>query len=77
METVAVGGTGVRLFVYKKIDTITTSGDTINVTLTKTVRLSFTGSGTALGFMAANKLFLFIGTDHTAEPSKSRKVTSL
>jgi len=73
----AVGGTGVRLFVYKKTDTITTSGDTINVTLTKTVRLSFTGSGTALGFMAANKLFLFIGTDHTAEPSKSRKVTSL
>jgi hypothetical protein len=73
VEDAAVGGTAVSLFVYKETDTITTSGDTINVTLTKTVSLALTGGSTALGFMAANNHFLPIGTDQTAEAVEVKK----
>lgn len=73
VEDVAAGGSGVSLFVYKKIDTITTSGDTISVTLTKTVSLPLTGGSTASGFMAANKSFLFAGTDQSQAAVEVKK----
>jgi len=73
VEDVAAGGTGVSLFVYKKTDTITTSGDTLSVTLTKTVSLPLTGGSTASGFMAANKSFLFMGSNQTAEAVEVKK----
>jgi hypothetical protein len=56
-------GTGVNLVVYKKTDTITSSDDTVSVTLFKTVSLPLTGGTTAITSMAANTKFLFIGTD--------------
>ncbi len=59
----AVGGTAVNLVVYKKTDTITSSSDTVSVTLFKTISLPLTGGTTAITSMAANPKFLFIGTD--------------
>jgi len=57
------GGTGVNLNVYKKTDTISSSSDTVSVTLFKTISLPLTGGSTAITSMAANNKFLFIGTD--------------
>jgi hypothetical protein len=58
------GGDGVALYVYKKVDTITATSDSITVTLYKTVNLtSLTGGTTATAFLAANTNFLFIGTN--------------
>ena len=51
------------LYVYKKTDVITPSNDTVNVNLFATIPLSFAADSTASCFMAANKRFLFIGTD--------------
>ena len=56
-------GTGVNLNVYKKTDTISSSSDTVSVTLFKTISLPLTGGSTAITSMAANTKFLFIGTD--------------
>ena len=56
-------GNGVVLNIYKKTDTIDVSDDTIKVSLFKTVNLPLTGGSQALCSMAANKKFLFIGTD--------------
>jgi len=56
-------GNGVVLNVYKKTDTIDVSDDTINVSLFKTVNLPLTGGSQALCSMAANRKFLYIGTD--------------
>ena len=39
---VAYGGNGVALYVYKKVDTITPSSDSVSVTLYKTVTLPLT-----------------------------------
>jgi hypothetical protein len=55
----------VVLYVYKKVDTITASSDSVSVTLTKTINLSLTGGNTALASMAANGKFLFVGTNQT------------
>ncbi len=57
------GGSSVKLYVYKKVDTITSTFDTTTVTLSKTLTLPLTGSSTALTSMAANTGFLFIGTN--------------
>lgn len=57
------GGSSVKLYVYKKVDTISSSFDTTTVTLARTVTLPLTGSSTALVSMAANSGFLFIGTN--------------
>jgi hypothetical protein len=59
-------GTGVTLYIYKKTDTVTSSTDTVSVTLSKTITLPLTGGSTAQCFMAANGTILFIGTDQSA-----------
>jgi hypothetical protein len=57
------GSSPVQLYVYKKTDTVTSSYDTVSVTLAHTVDLSLTGGSTALCSMAANSTLLFIGTN--------------
>ncbi|MFY9561633.1 MAG: hypothetical protein WAQ52_15475 [Terriglobales bacterium] len=64
---VASNGADVVLYVYKKTDTITAQTDTVSVTLDKTVNLPLIGGTDALCSMAANKGFLFIGTDRTPQ----------
>ena len=66
-------GTGVTLFVYKKTDTITSSSDTVAVTLLNTLPLSLTGGATAVCSMAANTGFLFIGTDQSPQGLRVQK----
>lgn len=74
-------GNGVTLNVYKKTDTITTSFDTVSVTLFRTVTLPLIGGSGAKSFMAANKGFLFIGTDQSPQaveiPKNNLKVTPI
>jgi hypothetical protein len=53
----------VVLYVYTKVDTITTNSDTVTVTLSQTITLPLVGDFPAQTSMAANKQFLFIGTD--------------
>jgi len=53
----------VVLYVYTKVDTITTDTDTVTVTLSQTITLPLVGDFPAQTSMAANKRFLFIGTD--------------
>jgi hypothetical protein len=65
MDVAAGSGTDVVLYVYKKTDVITPSYDTATVSLTATVPLPITGGGSARGSMAANKGFLFVGTDQS------------
>lgn len=55
---------GVELYVYKKTDTITSSTDTVSVTLAHTISLSSLIGGTSANcFMVANGTYLFLGTD--------------
>ena len=58
-----VNGDGVALYVYKKVDTVTSSDDTVSVTLFKTVSLPLTGGSATVASMAASNKFLFIGTN--------------
>jgi hypothetical protein len=67
------GASAVKLYVYKKTDTVSASFDTVTVTLSKTVTLPLTGSSTAECFMAANRSFLFIGTNQTAIGAEVQK----
>ena len=68
------GGNQVALRVYKKIDTITSSDDTVTVTLFKTVILSaLVGGKTAVVSMAANPKFVFIGTNLGSQVQYVRK----
>ena len=60
------GSSNVTLYIYKKVDTISASFDTVTVTLAHTVALPLTGGSAATCFMAANSRFLFIGTDQTS-----------
>lgn len=55
-------GNGVALYVYKRVDTITASDDSIALTLTNTVSLPLVGGGGTVAYMAANSNSLFIGT---------------
>jgi|CZKK01.1.fsa_nt_gi hypothetical protein len=55
--------TSVILYIYQKTDTITSSNDSVSVTLSKTIDLSLTGGSAALISMAANSKFLFVGTN--------------
>jgi hypothetical protein len=57
------GANEVALYVYKKVDTITQSDDTVTVTLFKTITLPLTGGTATVAYMAANPTFLFIGTN--------------
>ena len=53
----------VVLYVYTKVDAITATSDTVTVTLSRTISLPLIGDFPAQTSMAANKRFLFIGTD--------------
>jgi hypothetical protein len=58
----------VVLYVYTKVDTITTDSDTVTVTLSQTISLPLVGgisNGPNQTSMAANKQFLFIGTSQS------------
>jgi hypothetical protein len=66
-------GTGVKLYVYKKTDTITSSFDTISVSLVKSVTLPLTGGATAKCSMAANTGYLCIGTDQSPQGVRVQK----
>lgn len=63
----------VYLYVYKKTDTITSTSDTVKVTLFKTVTLPLTGGSTASASMAANTKFLFIGTNQSTQSVRLQK----
>jgi len=69
------GGNGVDLYVYKKVDTITSTFDTVSVTLFKIVTLPLTGGKTATASMAANTNFLFIGTNQSTQSVSVKKST--
>ena len=68
----------VVLYVYTKVDTITTDSDTVTVTLSQTISLPLVGgvsSGSNYTSMAANKQFLFIKTDQSPEAVEINKRT--
>jgi hypothetical protein len=68
------GGDGVELYVYKKVDTITESDDSVTVTLYKTTSLTeLTGGNTATAFLAANSKFLFVGTNQNGNVVSVKK----
>ncbi len=72
---IASGGTGndVVLYVYKKTDVVSSTSDTVTVTLLNTVTLPLTGGSTAVCSMAANNGFLFIGTDQSPQAVRVQK----
>lgn len=55
--------TSITLYVYKKVDTISSNYDSATVTLVKTITLALGGGTGAVCYMAANNSFLFIATD--------------
>ena len=57
------GANQVALYVYKKVDTITQSSDTVSVALFNTLNLPLTGGAATVAYMAANPAFLYIGTN--------------
>jgi hypothetical protein len=57
------GGNEVALSIYKKVDTISGSFDTVSVSLFKTLTLPLTGGVNTVASVAANKNFLYLGTD--------------
>lgn len=65
--------TDVQLYVYKKTDTVTAGGDTVSVTLAKTITLPLTGGSNALTSMGGNDLFLFIGTSLSPQAVRVQK----
>jgi hypothetical protein len=73
---VDAGNASVKLYVYKKTDTVTTQTDTVTVTLNKTANLDpLVGGGTVSCSMAANNRFLFIGTDQSQQAVEVNKST--
>jgi hypothetical protein len=66
----------VVLYVYTKVDTITADSDTVTVTLSKTISLPLvSGPRAHTAQMAANKRFLFVGTDQNPEAVQIDKRT--
>src|SRR5262245_24801104 len=55
----------VVLYVYTKVDTITTDSDTVTATLSQTITLPLVGGLLARPSMGANQQFLFIGIDQS------------
>jgi hypothetical protein len=66
-------GTGVVLYVYRKVDTITSSFDSVAVSLFKSVALPLTGGASATASMAANTKFIFIGTNQSTQAVRLAK----
>jgi hypothetical protein len=60
-------GSGVKLYVYEKTDTVTSLFDTVVVKLARSVTLPLTGGAAALCSMAANGEYVFIGTDQSPQ----------
>lgn len=69
------GANEVVLYIYKKVDTITASDDSVSVTLFKTVTLPLTGGAATVAYMAANPTFLFIGTNQDQSAVEVTKKT--
>ena len=68
----------VVLYVYTKVDTITTDSDTVTITLSQTISLPLVGgisNGPNQTSMAANKQFLFIGTSQSPVAVEINKQT--
>jgi hypothetical protein len=63
----------VKLYVYKKIDIVTSSSDTVTVQLVNTVPLPLIGGGAARCSMAVNGGFLFVGTDKSPAAVRVQK----
>lgn len=63
----------VLLYVYKKTDVVSSSFDTVTVTLSDTVTLPLVGGTSALASMAANKGFLFAGTNLSTSAVRIQK----
>jgi hypothetical protein len=59
----ADGGAGVKLYVYQKKDAVSPSFDTVTVKLINTIDLPLLGGTRVKTTMAANKQYLFIGTN--------------
>jgi hypothetical protein len=74
-QATGTNGTGVTLYVYKKVDTISGGTDNVSVTLSRTVNLQLTGGLTAHTYMAANRGFLFVGTDQGTQAVELPKTT--
>lgn len=66
---------GVDLYVYSRTDIISSSNDSITVVLTKTVALPLIGSTSAKASMAANKGYLYIGTNLSPQAVMVKKKT--
>ena len=67
---------GVVLYVYTKVDTIIGDSDTVTVTLSQTINLDLVGgTNPHSAQMAANKQFLFIGTDQSPQAVQISKRT--
>jgi hypothetical protein len=62
-----------KLYVYKKVDTVTSESDTVTVTLFRTITLPLNGGSTAACYMAANAQFLFIGTSLSEQAAMVQK----
>ncbi len=73
VDDAAGSGTGVTLYVYRKTDVVTSSFDTVTVTLTNTVALPLTGGANVTTYMAANNSYLFIGTNLSQGAVEVRK----
>jgi len=65
----------VKLYVYRKSDTVTSTSDSVSVVLGRTVNLPITGGASAVTYMAGNNNFLFIGTDQSPFVLKVQKGT--
>jgi hypothetical protein len=63
----------VVLDVYTKVDSITPDFDTVTVTLSRTISLPLVGGISAQTSMAANKQFLFIGTNRSPDAVEINK----
>lgn len=74
-ENYAPGPNGVALYVYKRVDTIAEGDDTITVTSFKTVILPLTGGSSTVSSMAANKNFLYMGTNQDDSAVQLKKST--
>jgi hypothetical protein len=65
----------VALYAYKRVDTITSTSDTVTFTLMKTVTLPLTGGSSTVLSVAANSKYLVIGSNVDAVPVEVSKMT--
>lgn len=55
----------VKLFVYRKTDSVSPSFDTVTVVLLKSIVLPLVGGAKSTAFIAANKQYLYVGTNQS------------